>query len=127
MKICTSYEYYCVDNVMATVSDERSQSFKSCDCLPDCDLIAYHHNLIRQKITVENSSNFINASSGLVNFDSDEYLAYKRYPSHGTVSLLSNIGGVLGLFLGISVLSIIEMIYFFTLRFIANLWVEKTL
>jgi acid-sensing ion channel, other len=80
---------------------------------------------MRERITVENSSDFVYAASGLVYFDKDEYVAYKRYPSHGTVSLLSNIGGVLGLFLGISVLSIVEMIYFFTLRFIANLWIKN--
>jgi hypothetical protein len=57
-----------------------------------------------------------------VYFDDVEYIAYRRYASFGTVTLLSNIGGLLGLFLGVSVLSVIETIYFFTLRFIDDLW-----
>ena len=52
-------------------------------------------------------------------------MAYKRCASHGIVRIVSNIGGVLGFFLGISLLSIIETIYFFTLRFINDLWIKK--
>ena len=58
-------------------------------------------------------------------FGGDAFVAYKRYETYGRVALLSNIGGLLGLFLGISLLSVIEIIYFFTLRFIDDFWRKK--
>ena len=57
-------------------------------------------------------------------FGDDEFVAYKRYDTHGRVGLLSNIGGLLGLFLGISLLSIVETIYFFTLRFFNDFLIQ---
>lgn len=53
-------------------------------------------------------------------FDADEYTALKRSATYGTVSFLSNFGGLLGLFLGMSALSVIEVFYFFGIRIISN-------
>ena len=61
-------------------------------------------------------------SSVDVRFKEDDSIVYKRTASYGTVSLPSNIGRFLGLFLGISVLSVIETIYFFTLRLMSDIW-----
>lgn len=80
-------------------------------------------------MTYESSEEFIEVNGSIplesfvsIYFGSEEYSGYKRYASYGTVSLLSNIGGLLGLFLGISFLSVVETIYFFTLRFFNDLW-----
>lgn len=62
-----------------------------------------------------------------VYFGSDGFVAYKRFESYGAVGLLSKIGGLLGLFFGLSMLSIIETVYFFTLRFLVDFWSKKKL
>lgn len=49
---------------------------------------------------------------------------YKRVLRSNMAVLLSNAGAILWLFLGASALSIVEIIYFFTLRFINNLWIQ---
>lgn len=54
----------------------------------------------------------------IIKFGSDEYLAYKQFESYGTVEIVSNIGGLLGLFFGISMFSLIEIVYFYTIRLI---------
>lgn len=54
-------------------------------------------------------------------FGDDEFVAYKRFETYGRVGLLSNIGGLLGLFMGISLLSVVETIFFLTFRFLHDL------
>jgi Amiloride-sensitive sodium channel len=70
---------------------------------------------------VENNSEVEKASMS-VYFADNEFIVMKRYASFGTVTLLSNIGGLLGLFLGASFMSFVEVFYFFVIRLINNLW-----
>ena len=70
---------------------------------------------------VDNKTNEFYAAATFY-FGNDDFVAYKRYETHGRVGFLSNVGGLLGLFMGISLLSIVETIYFFTLRFINDLY-----
>lgn len=67
---------------------------------------------------MENDS-FVTASA-IFYFGSDDYIAYKRYSNFGVVAFLSDIGGLLGLVLGVSVFSILEIFYFCTLRLYNN-------
>ena len=46
----------------------------------------------------------------LVYYDSQRFIQYKEAPSMTGYNLLSNIGGTLGLFLGMSLLSFVEII-----------------
>lgn len=45
-----------------------------------------------------------------------QFISSKRSKLYGQTELLANFGGLLGFFLGISLLSFVEIIYFFTLR-----------
>lgn len=49
-------------------------------------------------------------------FDDQQVNTLKRSESYTIANFLSNCGGLLGLFLGVSVLSIVELIYYATLR-----------
>lgn len=49
-------------------------------------------------------------------FKSEFIVQYKRDQLYGIEDLVSNIGGLMGLCLGFSLLSVVELIYFFTLR-----------
>ena len=46
---------------------------------------------------------------------------HERGELYTTIEIISNIGGLLGLCLGLSVLSIAEFIYFFTARLYYNI------
>lgn len=96
--------------------------FESCNCLKDCNFVQLNQVNINERFEVGNDSDFVHRSSASIYYGDDEFVAYRRLESYGNVELLSNIGGLLGLFLGMSVLSIIETVYFFTLRFIDDLW-----
>jgi amiloride-sensitive sodium channel len=90
-----------------------------CGCLPDCNTIEYSVTSIKQKLPWSNYSSLPSAAT--IQFGDTEFIAYRRYERFGGVTLLSNIGGLLGLFLGVSLLSIVELVYFFTLRIASNL------
>lgn len=49
-------------------------------------------------------------------FKEHQFITSKRSELYGQTDFLANCGGLLGLFMGVSVLSIVEVIYYFTLR-----------
>lgn len=127
--MCWHANQACINGVVGSMIDETSETSKRCDCLPDCNIIEYTFMRIDARMVSEGTTKYIEVNGtipleGLVSiyFGSDEYSGFKRYASYTPVSLLSNIGGFLALFLGISLFSVIETIYFFTLRFFNNLW-----
>lgn len=103
--------------MLANVEHENT---KSCECLPDCNFIFYYYENVHERFKVENQSQLEEHSAAAIRYEDYEFVAYKRYESYASAGLLSNIGGLLGLFLGVSVLSIIETIYFFTLRLLSD-------
>lgn len=108
--------------MVSTLKRKTDQEFTQNDCLPECNSIDYSYDVINEKMKPERNDTMYDIRySASVYFGSDEFVAYKRFESYGTVGLLSNIGGLLGLFLGLSALSVIETIYFFTLRLFGDL------
>lgn len=95
---------------------------ESCGCLPECNKIDYTFDVIEEKRVWESQHTFFTNISASIYFGDDEFIAYRRFESYGTVSLLSNICGLLGLFLGITVLSIVEVVHFVSLRLFHDLW-----
>jgi len=54
-------------------------------------------------------------------FRENQFVAMERNRLFGDTEFIANCGGLLGLFLGISFISILELVYFFTIRLICNL------
>ncbi|XP_022193624.1 pickpocket protein 28 isoform X2 [Nilaparvata lugens] len=90
-----------------------------CSCLPACTELSY---------TVENSHTYssettakssISNNTGSVNvvFTEAYFITKERKELYGKTEFLSNCGGTLGLFLGFSVLSLVEVIYYISLYF----------
>jgi Amiloride-sensitive sodium channel len=74
-----------------------------------------------EKFMRDNGSEGERASMSIY-FADNEFIVMRRYASFRTVTFLSNIGGLLGLFLGASVMSFIEVFYFFVIRLVNNFW-----
>jgi amiloride-sensitive sodium channel len=53
-------------------------------------------------------------------FKRDHFIATERNELYGITDLISNFGGLLGLFMGFSLISYVEIIYFLTLRIFYN-------
>jgi len=58
-------------------------------------------------------------------FKEAQFLTSRRSELYGTTDFLANCGGLLGLFMGVSMLSIVELIYFCTVRLISNLRMRR--
>lgn len=125
---CRERDHPCYNRIVKALENESSEIYRDCDCLPECNHIKYTvlnsaSKLSPSHLRTYNNNNGTYSLEADVSilFSDDEYVAYRRFASYDTVSLLSDIGGYLGLFLGISFLSVIETVYFFTLRFINNI------
>lgn len=102
------------------------QEIKACNCLQDCNSISYEIQVIKTKlenevhwITYNNVSYWYNTTyyGGLsIAFSDSEFTALKRFASYGTISFLSNVGGLLSLFCGVSVMSFIEIFYLLVIQ-----------
>lgn len=58
-------------------------------------------------------------------FKEHQFITSKRSELYGQTDFLANCGGLLGLFMGVSLLSIIEFIYYCTLRLGCTLRIRK--
>jgi acid-sensing ion channel, other len=117
----------CFEKVLSVINDVTSDAFKFCDCLPSCNHIDYKFDVILQKLKESSVERNVTSSSLSIYFASDEFVVLKRHESFGAVTLVSNIGGLLGLFLGVSILSVVEIFYYFVIRFINNLWWSESI
>jgi acid-sensing ion channel, other len=108
-----------------TPLDEFDKFYESdgvCKCLPACNSIEYIYEIFEEEYDWYYSE-FQYRHTFVFEFrykDSD-YFPMVRYQEFKTKDYLSYVGGLLGLFAGISVLSIIEFFYFFTLRLAVDL------
>lgn len=80
--------------------------------------------MINYSLTSSPSSNMSYAYIMLF-FKEDQFIALKRAELFGITDFIANCGGLLGLFMGVSLLSIVEIIYFCTIRWIYRLKGEQ--
>lgn len=109
----------CVEKVW----DQNSTNLEEiCGCLPECNKIEYTFAVVTERHGRYPLQTFFLNISAAISFGDDDFIAYRRFESYGAVSLLSKICGLLGLFLGVSVLSVVEVVHFVTLRLFHDLW-----
>lgn len=115
-----------IQNYVDGLADKPDQL--GCNCLPDCVSITYDMEISQAKT---NYKQFLAAMSQAdenssrtymsIFFKNTQFIALHRSEMFGTASFLANCGGLLGLFLGMSVLSVVEMVYFLSLRLFCNI------
>ncbi|XP_023163345.2 pickpocket protein 28 [Drosophila hydei] len=96
-----------------------------CNCMPACTSLEYNFEISRafydlEKTLVAFREDYEHkdavASRLTVYFKEHQFTAIKRTILFGVSTLISNCGGIFGLFMGISSLSFIELVYFFSMR-----------
>ncbi|TMW52550.1 hypothetical protein DOY81_002375 [Sarcophaga bullata] len=125
-------------NQSIETSKENYRGPTSCNCLPACTSIAYeaeisqadydHQLTMKMKQDAESTDNDLVESKKSrlsIFFKEAQFLTSKRSELYGTTDFLANCGGLLGLFMGVSTLSIVEIIYFCTVRLITNLKMRR--
>jgi acid-sensing ion channel, other len=124
------HEYYIGQKTLSIVRNlprSKNDHFVKCLCLDACDTVKYKTEIIAYKQAVKVDDDFYiqfsyTTASFEFKFKDVDIVTLRRYQPFTFSEFLAQAGGMLGLFAGISVLSIIELIYFMTLRWIVNLW-----
>ncbi|KAG5674049.1 hypothetical protein PVAND_004038 [Polypedilum vanderplanki] len=110
---------FCVEKFLFERSIGNATEKFDCDCLPGCNSITYSYEIFTtQAVHEHNVAEFYAIHFG---FEDPEHYALIRYQEFKLVDFLSYVGGILGLFAGISVISFVEIAYFITFRLITDL------
>jgi acid-sensing ion channel, other len=102
-----------------------------CDCMEECDVVKYNFEIIKKNLRRINETfddyYSYDKSSFTFKFKDTVLSPLRRYRVFTFSDLLAQSGGMMGLFAGISVLSIVELLYFITFRNVTNFirWVFK--
>jgi acid-sensing ion channel, other len=104
-----------------------------CRCLDECDVIKYKyeihaHNRRKWNETIEDEDKDAYTQTTIeFKFKDIDVVPLRRYLSFTFTEFLAQAGGMLGLFAGISALSLIEIAYFLTFRWLMNItrWICK--
>jgi acid-sensing ion channel, other len=103
-----------------------SSAESSCSCLDACDSIKYDVEIISHTIKEYNETldmDQIDIDVRLnFKFKDVDIVPLRRYLPFTFTDFLAQSGGMLGLFAGISVLSLVELMYFMTIRWMVNMW-----
>ncbi|KAM7363079.1 ripped pocket [Cochliomyia hominivorax] len=104
-----------------------------CNCLPACTSLAYNTEISQANFDLEDmlrasgEMDFFDEYPGsqmtrlAVYFKENQFITSKRSELYGVTDFLANCGGIFGLFMGFSILSMVEMMYHFSLRLWSNM------
>uniref|UniRef100_A0AAG5DSI9 Uncharacterized protein n=1 Tax=Anopheles atroparvus TaxID=41427 RepID=A0AAG5DSI9_ANOAO len=81
-----------------------------CNCLPACSSTQYDVEL------AGNHPDRVTMSKVAIFFKKSHIITSRRSELYGMVDFLANCGGLLGLFMGVSILSLLEICYYITMR-----------
>ncbi|XP_055319534.1 pickpocket protein 28-like [Sitodiplosis mosellana] len=126
-KICNRVNSKCYNAVR--ISMERGDNIKyKCNCLPGCDELSFLGEISGSPLTTthfQTTNQLINFSAEVIKRDiaivqvfyaDSLFRSYVKDELIGFTEFLSNTGGLLGLFMGFSAVSLVEMLYFISLR-----------
>uniref|UniRef100_A0A182NA42 Pickpocket n=1 Tax=Anopheles dirus TaxID=7168 RepID=A0A182NA42_9DIPT len=136
-KVCPLHQWHCMfdarsilkqnDNISKIRAMEGIEKLISnCNCLPACSSVHYDVEITQtsldmekfiqaNKIPIRDSDEFF-ISTIEIYFKESHFITSKRSELYGLVDFLANCGGLLGLFMGVSILSLLEICYFITIR-----------
>uniref|UniRef100_A0A182MVQ4 Pickpocket n=1 Tax=Anopheles culicifacies TaxID=139723 RepID=A0A182MVQ4_9DIPT len=133
-RICGLGKASCTDEALSVLEEmdllhelNRTDNFlEHCNCLPSCNAIFYNTEISQAMFDWRKLAENIHVIAGVTNetelsylsihFKVSRFIPIKRSELFGISDFLANCGGVLGLFMGVSILSIVEIIYYCTLK-----------
>lgn len=89
---------------------------KACNCLPTCNTLSYKLEYLYNDVKKDQKG--IDSDQIVINFrfKNGDFMPQRRYRQLTAVSLMAEGAGLLGLYCGVSILTIIELFYFISLR-----------
>jgi Amiloride-sensitive sodium channel len=126
---CGSNKRHCINVVQTTLAD---QMYLPCKCLPACTTISFESEVFMGKSN--ESASYLGHNLDLNEFEYSQmnfyfkenyFLTSQRVERYGATDFLATCGGLLGLFLGVSLVSLLEIAYFCTIGLFSKLRVAK--
>lgn len=109
-----------------------------CNCMPACTSLVYNTEISQADFDLEHTlqaagnTEFLQEYEGSqmsrlsIYFKENQFITSKRSELYGITDFLANCGGIFGLFMGFSILSMVEMLYHFSLRLWSNMTSKKS-
>ncbi|XP_041782297.1 pickpocket protein 28-like [Anopheles merus] len=116
---------YDIDDPERPVNEEITAMVDRCNCLPACSSISYDVETTQTTLDLEkflrvnheyDRSDKFYITTIAIYFKESYFITSKRSELYGWVDFLANCGGLLGLFMGVSILSLLELCYYITIR-----------
>uniref|UniRef100_A0A1B0AX56 Uncharacterized protein n=1 Tax=Glossina palpalis gambiensis TaxID=67801 RepID=A0A1B0AX56_9MUSC len=110
-------------------TDFNYRGLTECNCMPACTSLVYNAEIsqgnfdldkLLSAMGITNTPQDLQMSRLEIYFKENQFITSKRSELYGITDFLANCGGIFGLFMGFSILSLVEMLYHFTLRFWSN-------
>ncbi|XP_005178342.2 pickpocket protein 28 [Musca domestica] len=108
-----------------------------CNCMPACTSLDYNTEIsqanfdLYDMLKATGNEDYLKDNPGSqmsrlsIYFKENQFITSKRSELYGVTDFLANCGGIFGLFMGFSILSMVEMIYHFSLRLWSNMRQHK--
>ncbi|KAI5638298.1 amiloride-sensitive sodium channel domain-containing protein [Phthorimaea operculella] len=131
MVVCNAGKVSCIEEAKEKMAIERLEgklpSEDVCECLPACNSLKYKVESYQSEQdwdhyfrTLKDQSNLTGKEHAYLEvfFKEAHFDRWRRSELYGWADILSDCGGLLGLFMGVSVLSLVEIVYFLTCRLV---------
>lgn len=119
-KICNEQDLVCHSQAIDTFRQiylinktHVQKMFHGCNCLPTCSHVSYGATFLNFNYAFEKSHNL---TSLKVSYKDAQFLALQRIEKYTMIDVLVWAGGILGLYLGGSLLSVIDLVFYCTAR-----------
>ncbi|XP_035790347.1 pickpocket protein 28-like [Anopheles albimanus] len=133
-RVCGLGKTFCCDQALSMLQQmdllhemNRSNNFlERCNCLSSCNTVYYNTEISQAQFDwrmlaerirlISHEIDETELSLLTVHFKVSRVIPVRRSELYGVTDFLANCGGILGLFMGVSILSIVEILYYCTLK-----------
>ncbi|XP_062555533.1 pickpocket protein 28-like [Armigeres subalbatus] len=143
--VCSLHDSPCYQSAVSHISKMSARNkakvnddlpAASCNCLPTCNYVEYRTQVSQAKWNWQNGEYFnymerkpmtsgVHQSKMVIYFREADFIPLVRKEKSSISGMIANCGGLMGLFMGVSILSLVELIYYCTLRPIAMWMLTK--
>jgi acid-sensing ion channel, other len=128
VRVCSSFELACIfesnSRFWELIAEQEKTDTLSCNCWPSCTSITYETEINHVEIDETKrarSVGDIRSTNLTFLFKQEQFYAYERTEQFGQTNFIANKGGLLGFFMGVSLLGVAEVVYSITIRLIRML------
>lgn len=115
-QICSTKKIKCSEHARSMGRQVKDYFMNNCDCWPACNSVKYKIEVLSKELTNSSDEVLIN-----FRFKDGTYTPYRRYQQFQFIDFMSQSGGILGLFAGVSFLSIVELFYLIGMKNVTNI------